>query len=699
MINRLIAALCLISVLSCHTFSQTSQAGDEPVVRVTTKLVQIDAVVIDEEGNYVTDLTADDFEILEDKRPQKIANFSFISTRTAAAPPRVVTSGDFPINSRPLKPEEVRRVFTLIVDSLFLSYESAYRLQVALKKFIDEQVQPGDLVAILRTGGDVGSVQQFTSDKRLLYAAIEKLRPNGSPIAQSLATISISQDYRRAARKKSFTVGTLGALSTIVQGLRNVPGRKAAVIFSDGFTSFDRATQEVSDSKDVQNAVRLLADQANRASLVVYTVDTQGLTVGNQPGFAVAPDPFAIPAPIIFGAPGDDGNLTTADISPIFVSRFLTQQTGGLSIFNNNDLQGSIERIVADQQGYYLLGYVPDDEIFQDKRKGERDFFKVTVKVKRPGLRVRSRRGFYGATDEETNPLPSKPIDRLNAAIISPFTTNTLPLHMSTLFLSPEPNKRLILALINVDASKLTFVEEKDGWRKAEYDVFAVTFGDNGLVKEKLLKTQHLRVRGKTYERILKEGFISRIDFPVKKPGAYQFRIAIRDTVSQNIGSASQFIEIPESHKEKLSLSSILLANGMLFEGVKKLDGISTFMPAQAGMIDPINKNQLETYTLLRTFARGAELPYSFQIYLGERVTAQLETQVRIFRNGQLVYTGAPQPLTSAQSLALPKATINGSVKLSHEFQPGDYDLVVTVTNRLDKTITVSQSVDFRIVD
>src|SRR6267142_2459450 len=164
--------------------SQTSRTtGDEEVVRITTNVVQLDFVVTDKSGNPVTDLKADDIEVLEDGHPQRITNFSYISTE----PTNTTTSelnrapadrSSLPVLSSPLRRESVRRTIAIVVDDLGLSFQSLVPARSALRNFLEKQMEPGDLVAIIRTGGEVGALQQFTSDKRQLLAAIERLRWN-----------------------------------------------------------------------------------------------------------------------------------------------------------------------------------------------------------------------------------------------------------------------------------------------------------------------------------------------------------------------------------------------------------------------------------------------------------------------------------------------------------------------------------------
>ena len=150
----------------------------EDVVKISTNLIQLDVTVTDKSGKIVGDLKPDDFEIYENGEKQDISNFLFVSaagTRAEAVKNRKDAPG-IPPPPRTIRAEQVRRTIALVVDDLTLSFESAVRVRQALKKYVDEQMNDGDLVAIIRTGGGVGALQQFTSNKQQLYAAIERVR-------------------------------------------------------------------------------------------------------------------------------------------------------------------------------------------------------------------------------------------------------------------------------------------------------------------------------------------------------------------------------------------------------------------------------------------------------------------------------------------------------------------------------------------
>ncbi len=290
----------------------SSQRNKDEVVRISTTLVQIDVAVTDRKGRPVADLKPEEFEIYEDGRRQQITNFSYISSGSTEAPGAPSTDTATPKDKNPLppppprlRPNQVRRTIALVVDDLTLTIESTPFVRQALKKFVDEQMQPGDLVAIIRTGAGLGALQMFTADKRVLYAAIERVRwsPSSSntlytfaPVTTNLVNpsnkLAILHQETQASqadpntkvpervtdeldrfRQEVFSIGTLGALHFVVRALRDLPGRKSVVLFSEGLRIYNREQSILL----VRDALRNLTDLANRSSAVVYTMDARGL--------------------------------------------------------------------------------------------------------------------------------------------------------------------------------------------------------------------------------------------------------------------------------------------------------------------------------------------------------------------------------------------------------------------------------------
>jgi VWFA-related protein len=154
----------------------SSNPSDDEVVKISTTLIQVDVTVTDKNGKIITDLKPEDFEIFENDEKQEITNFSFVSADVSTSVTENI--GKKPLSISPIKREQVRRTIALVVDDLTLTFENLYYVRKSLRKFVDEQMRDGDFVAIARTGGGIGILEQFTSDRRQLYAAIEKIKLN-----------------------------------------------------------------------------------------------------------------------------------------------------------------------------------------------------------------------------------------------------------------------------------------------------------------------------------------------------------------------------------------------------------------------------------------------------------------------------------------------------------------------------------------
>jgi VWFA-related protein len=694
--------------------------ADEDVVKISTTLIQIDVTVTDKKGNIVTDLKPEDFEIFENNQKQDITNFSFVSLAPETNRETVTNTKPDPKNPVPLpptsiRPEQIRRTIALVVDDLTLSFESTYYVRRALKKFVDEQMQEGDLVAIIRTGGGIGALQQFTSDKRQLHAAIEKIRWNMTanrnvgafaPIEPTLLEraarggAEVSEEQLAAERIRDqnfsdfqssiFAAGTLGALNYIIRGMNELPGRKSVMLMSDGFKLQTKDESGFMENSRILESLRRLTDLANRSSVVVYTMDPRGLQT------------------LSLTAADNVGELTSAQIEQRLADRktelfdtqdglvYLARQTGGMPLINNNDLSGGIRKMLDDQKGYYLIGYVPDTETFDPKT---RRFNRLIVRVKRPGLNVRYRSGFFGISDEKTiRPAAQTPAQQLAAALTSPFAANGINLRLNTLFGNDASVGAFVRSLLHVDAKDLKFTSEPDGSYKASFDVLAMSFGENGVPVDQISRTYTITVKKEGLQPLLDHGFVYNFVFPIKKPGAYQLRVALRDGSGEKVGSANQFIEVPNLKKGFLTLSGIILDN----ISVAQYQNLQSGLPAQANLNEKGTSAQNDTS--LRRFKRGTILRYGFEIYnakLNASRKPQMTIQTRIFREGKLLFTGAEIPLQVEGQKDAQKFSSDGALSLGTEMLPGDYVLQVIVTDKLakEKRRIAAQFVQFEVIE
>lgn len=713
----------LIFAFSHHAYAQqavpkptqTPLPSDTDVVKISTTLIQLDVTVVDSKGKVVTDLRPDEIEIFENGKKQKMKNFSFISSgRTInqdnkTEKKNTVDPVGVPVPTSEIRPEQVRRTIALVVDDLSLSFESAAHTRHALKKFVDEQMLDGDFVAIIRTGSGIGSLQQFTSNKAMLAAAIERVRwnPIGNgglsafnriePTFAEMTTAAggtldqepagSAEDVQKSFESfqtSTFAAGTLGALRFIVSGMAELPGRKSVILFSDGWKIFDQDEHGFTQSGTVAEFLKRLVDLANRSSVVFYPIDARGLQYTGPTAADKMPlDPRAYSA------------MLSARSNQLFDSQagmsYLADETGGFAHKNNNDLSGGVRKALQDQS-YYLMGYEPDTDTFDPKKL---KYNKTEIKITRPGLTARYRSGFFNVADTQmAKPAPDtqSPGMQLLSAMKSPFAINDIPLRLNALFGS-ENSVTYVRSLLHVQAKDLKFTDELDGSKKAVFDVWAASFGDNGAPVDQIRKTYTLSVKPGAYQKVLDEGFIYFFMFPVKKPGGYQYRVAILDTQGRKAGSASQFIQIPNLKKGRLTASSIVIENLTTQEWDKLVD-------PNGGTV----RSTSSLDTAVRRIKLGTILRYGFEVYnakLDATRKPALQSRIRVFLDGKLVLDGKPIPVDLTGQTDMQRVRFSGALSLSNRMLPGDYILQVIVKDTLAKAKQqiATQFVQFEVVE
>ena len=261
----------------------------ETVIRIDVNLVQVDAVVTDSHGHPVTDLNASDFEVFQDGKPQVITNFSY-KNRARSAPPAPTPNPQPPTPE--LQPSQVRRTIAIVVDNLGMPFADVVQTRIAIQKFLAGQVEPGDLVAILRTSDGMGALEQFTSDPRVLQAAAGNIiyAPTFLPPGDVEALSNDPLARQMQARAELFSVGTLGSIRAVVEAMHEMPGRKSLILFSENLRLYQEPNWADPEDRSgpppdlggeifpgMREQLQRLVDAANRSSVVIYTIDPRGL--------------------------------------------------------------------------------------------------------------------------------------------------------------------------------------------------------------------------------------------------------------------------------------------------------------------------------------------------------------------------------------------------------------------------------------
>ena len=660
-------------------------SDDDDVVRITTNLVQVDAVVT-KDGKVVPNLTAEDFEIYEDGKKQTITSFAFISnvptatsTPTAEPPPKVKPTEFGPAPR--LNRDDPRRTVALVVDDLGLSAESIYRVRKQLRKFIAEELQPNDLVAVIRTSGELGALQQFTNDKRLLDRAVERLRWNMCSRAGA-TVIPIHDPDMSQFEDSEFNCGagsyykTLKSLRFILDAMGQLPGRKSMVLLSD---SLPVESQEVKYENEALNTniatttrftwvLQRIAEKAIRASVVIYSVDTQGL---QYTGLTPADRPR-----LSRGTMNASSDIMSRRSDLLWRRReggeLIAKETGGFQVRNSNSFD--LPRILQDQNGYYLLGYRPTNETFN------RRFHHIKAKVKRSGMTLRTRFGFFGVSEEDVGAGRAQLINptSTNLALRSPFGAQDIEVNLVSFFTNDKASGSMIRSFIYIDPRGLTF-ETVNGMRQASFELHGVIFGDNGIMVDQNQQNATLSLNERDYEHAMRNGMALKLDMPVRRPGSYQVRVATRDKNTGKIGSSGQFVEVPDLNKKRLAVSGIVLGATAGFSGR--------------------DTNQMIEHPATRNFDPNTDLHFAFVIYNAASAT-NLVMEAKLFRDGKAVYSGPETPISAGNQTDPSRLLVNSSLRLSPDLELGNYYLQVVISDKgaKSKMPPVVQWIDFDIV-
>jgi hypothetical protein len=292
-------------------------------------------------------------------------------------------------------------------------------------------------------------------------------------------------------------------------------------------------------------------------------------------------------------------------------------------------------------------------------------------------MTLRTRYGFFGVTEEEAERTkrPSTQ-DLTNLALASPFTAQDIEVDMTSFFVDDKAGGSLVRSFVHIDAKNLTFTPV-DGRQQSSIELHGIVFGDNGAVAQQVKRGATLSLTESEYKQAMTNGIGLSFDMPVRRAGAYQTRLAVRDRASSKIGSAGQFVVVPDLKNKKPAVSGIVLGIPGPNQSVHNAGG--------------------------RHFRQNDELYYAFNLYNATNESGQLRNLVMntmLFRDDKVVYSGPEVPITAANQTDLSRVFTNSVIKLTPDLGPGDYYLQVVITDKdapKNKTAPVVQWIDFQI--
>lgn len=631
-----------------------AQTDQDEVIRTTTDLVQIRAVVTDKKGQPVDNLKQEDFEILENGRPQQASFFNAVRIESAA--PRVTNNDRKPTETgeqaqRPIANIKPQRSIVLFVDTLHLSAISLIRAKQQLRKFVDEQMTDEDLAAVVTTSSSLGVLQQFMRDRKMLKYAIDKIsgfsrpssfftpflaarvlssgyspqNPGGSEALSVATAIMAKEEYGGSMAPPPGVVlgrakqileeesvlrrSTLLTIKGVSDRMAELPGQRMIAFVSDGFTLLDENGAEHEDFSEATG-------RAARSGVIIYSFSPQGLTT---------PVEFTAAAPIAgfaFGNFMHDSQMDQQD-----TLRDVAHVTGGEAYLNSNDIVGQFRKMLDANRIYYAMAYYPPPET--DKK-----FRNIKVRVKNhPEYQVRTQRG-YRPTVEKKSEIATTPQQKLFQAMIAPLPLTALGVISSADYLERSGDDAQVTLQIHFAGDLLEYpVQDQKHLLRCE--VVVVVFDHEGKIASSLSETISAGFTSEQLEKAKHNGYrySKRLNL---SPGLHQIRIGVRDVNGSLMGTSMSWADVPNLHKKKLTLSSIFL-------GKEKQED-------QMPIVGVVNKSAQPSLVVGQaSFKPGEAVFYRFVLYNlapAAPATTDLQLKVEILESGASAYDGSWQPLT-----------------------------------------------------
>jgi len=535
--------------------------NQQPTFKLRVDYVEVDVVVTDRQGNVVRNLKKEDFQVLEDGKSQTISAFTMVDIPIERADRPLFASApiepDVKTNERPFD----GRVYVMVIDDLHTRFGRSVRVKAAAKQFIERRLGANDLMAVVHTAGRDDANQEFTSNKKLLLAAVDKTQGRGldSATANRTNEYNRTRDFRQAgdplndpedAERAFHARTTLDTLRNVAEWFASVRGRRKSILFVSEGINYD-ITDIIPGSgsnhlgaSTVIDATRDAIAAATRSNVSIYGIDPRGLTDLGDESIEIQ----AYPDDTTLGVSGTSlqNELRLSQDS----LRTLSEETGGFAVVNKNDFASAFDRIVSDNSSYYVLAYYPPDP-----RPGRQH--RIQVRLTRPGLTVRARKGYVTPKKVEASTTAAKgpTAPEVREALDSPLPVSGLTMRVfAAPFKGTAPNASVLLGVeLNGRDLQLTPTD------RIQLSYFAID--QNGKVKGGSTDSMTMtNLRPETKTRIEQTGMrmLNRLDLP---PGRYQLRVAAHDSAGGNVGSVLYDLDVPDFQKAPFSVSGLVLTS------------------------------------------------------------------------------------------------------------------------------------------
>jgi VWFA-related protein len=554
-------------VLAAPSAQQSAPALSEqreskgPVFRGDVNLIVVDVVVRDRSGAIVRGLTANDFEIREDNRPQQVVSFNVEEVTTTVPSgqvvPQVLTAGVGPSDSKtdaaattsppvaePITREDLagRRLIVLLFDLSSMQAEELERAVRAAVEYVDKQMAAADLVAIATIDTTLKVVSDFTGDREQVKAALGQFVAVDAVGFETPAAETAATDETAAATGEATTSDSaeydlfnndarLRALRTLADALAPVEQKKSILYFSGGMTR---------SGGDNQVELRAATTAAVRANVALYPVDTRGLQ-------AVVPGGDASRASAR-GVGAFSGRGVSQQFDRLFASQdtlqTLAADTGGRAFTDTNDFGEAFTQVQRDTSSYYLLGYSSTNSV-KDGR-----FRRISVRVKRPDLRVDHRAGYYAERDFAHTGRQDRE-RQLEEQIGAPVSATDLPVVVSSGYFRMANDRYYVPLSVAVSGAPL-----RNSQQKSTLDVLGVIRDEQGRPVGRMRETLDVGADagGQPSRQML---YQSGLTLP---PGRFAVKVVVRENAGGAMGSFETGVFVPDLRQAPVKVSSVTLS-------------------------------------------------------------------------------------------------------------------------------------------
>ena len=665
-------------VLSSALLAAQAPAQDSPAytIHVRSELVTVNVTVKDSSGNFVRDLKREDFTVLEDNKPQSIFSLDVESTDILALPPaeqvkllslpKTTAPADTPAQAASLEAFKNRRLIILFFDLSALEPDEIDRSAVAAENYVDKQMTPADMVAVVSLGNSLVVNQDFTADRTLLNKSLHAFN-SGSGQGLEAGTTGTTEGKPDAGQ--SFTADDteynifntdrrLEALRSIAASLAKVDQKKSLIYFSSGM---DRTGIEN------QSQLRAAIDAAVRSNLAIYTMDIRGLQTMVPGGEAQNAS--------LRGASAYSGQSTTnqftsnADSQETLVT--LASDTGGRAFLDSNDFGKVFTQVQQDTATYYMISYHSSNPA----RDGR--FRRITVRLKRSGVKMEYRKGYYAPADFKHSTTEDRE-RQLEEELASDLPDTDLPVYLSTGYFRVSDGRFFVPVSLVVPGTEIPFTRNKDQ-DKATLDVIGLLTDDAKRPAGQVRDTVKLQLDA--FQEIRRKNVQYDTSF-VLPPGKYHLKFVLRENETGHLGSFETDLTIPDLKSAPVKMSSIVLANHIQPAGKNKTE--SPLVRDGSALIPSVT----------HVFSAAQHLYFHYEVYdparaknedakaqsSGSKPGIRVLTNVAFYQNGAKVYE---TQLVEAAELNAPErhaAVFQFDVPLT-QLKPGFYTCQVSVVD------------------